>query len=369
MSLFLLTFFTLYTGMHIYAFLKIRNALNPGTLLSIIIGAFMVMMIIFPILIRMMEWNHLHVIAKSFAYVGYTWMAFIFLFFSISILFDAYNVLSSILKIISINPLRAFLISSSLTVIILIYGYFEALNIRVEKVTIRTERIHKDIRIVQISDLHAGIIVGEKRVKRVIDIIKRLNPDIIISTGDLVDGITPEFDNISSLFNELKPVYGKFAITGNHEFYAGLENAISLTEKAGFRMLRGEGITHDEINLNIVGVDDPAGKHYGLMRYVNERELLLRYNNGGFTILMKHRPLINRVSTGLFHLQVSGHTHKGQIFPFSIFTRLFYPTDSGCLNNKDGCYLYVSRGTGTWGPPIRFMAPPEVTLIELLKKP
>ena len=87
-----------------------------------------------------------------------------------------------------------------------------------------------------------------------------------------------------------------------------------------------------------------------------------------FTLLLKHRPEVDQKSLGLFDLQLSGHTHKGQIFPFNIITLLYFPIHWGILNPLDHCFLYVSRGSGTWGPPIRFLSPPEVTLIELVSK-
>ena len=140
---------------------------------------------------------------------------------------------------------------------------------------------------------------------------------------------------------------------------------MDFTEKAGFTILRGEGLTIAGL-FNIAGVDDPAGKNYGLFREVEEKELLSGLPTGKFTLFLKHRPFLDRNAIGLFDLQLSGHTHKGQIFPLGLITRLFYPADSGYLALQNNSHLYVSRGSGTWGPPIRFLSPPEVTVIEIL---
>jgi len=113
-------------------------------------------------------------------------------------------------------------------------------------------------------------------------------------------------------------------------------------------------------------VDDPAGKYYGLEADTQEKGILSSLSGGRFVLFLKHRPFVAQESIGRFDLQLSGHTHKGQIFPFSLVTWLYYPRHAGCLNPLDGCYLYVSRGTGTWGPPIRFLSPPEVTVIDLI---
>ena len=174
-------------------------------------------------------------------------------------------------------------------------------------------------------------------------------------------------DGISDLFNEIQPTYGKYAITGNHEFYAGLEQATEFTKKAGFTILRGEGVTVAGL-LNIAGVDDSTGKYYDNCNDISERALLQTFENGKFTVLLKHRPLVDGDAAGLFDLQLSGHTHKGQIFPFSLVTKLYYPSDSGLLNVAGNALLYVSRGTGTWGPPVRFLSPPEITVIDIQQK-
>jgi predicted MPP superfamily phosphohydrolase len=87
-----------------------------------------------------------------------------------------------------------------------------------------------------------------------------------------------------------------------------------------------------------------------------------------FTLLLKHQPIIDAGAVGLFDLQLSGHTHKGQIFPFNLVTRLFYKRHAGLSKIQENAFLYVSRGSGTWGPPARFLSPPEVTLIELVRK-
>ncbi|MFN3480508.1 MAG: metallophosphoesterase [Thermodesulfovibrionales bacterium] len=259
----------------------------------------------------------------------------------------------------------SFIISASFSIVITLYGYFEARDVRIERQVVRTPKITERIRIVQISDVHIGLIIRGERVKKIVDLVNRERPDIVISTGDLVDGQINSLRGISDLLSEIRPSYGKFAITGNHEFYAGLKQAMEFTERSGFRVLRGDSITVAD-RINIAGVDDPAGKAYGLYIDVPERDLLSRLPREKFTILLKHRPVIGKGSAGLFDLQLSGHTHKGQFFPLSIITWLYYPVHAGRMNITDNSYLYVSRGTGTWGPPIRFLSPPEITVIDLI---
>jgi len=211
------------------------------------------------------------------------------------------------------------------------------------------------------------LIVREERLLRVIEEVERTQPDVLISTGDLVDGQTNSLSGLAIPFARVNPRYGKYAVMGNHEFYAGLPQALEFTTQSGFTVLRGEAVSPGGV-VNLVGVDDPAGEALGLYRHVLERNLLTDLPQERFTILLKHQPLVEEEALGMFDLQVSGHTHKGQIFPFRLITGIFFRYNSGWFDLGKGSHLYVSPGTGTWGPPIRLLAPPEVTLYELFRE-
>jgi len=118
--------------------------------------------------------------------------------------------------------------------------------------------------------------------------------------------------------------------------------------------------------INIAGADDPVVKSYGRSREAPEREILSGLPGDKFTLFLKHRPDVEKSAEGLFDLQLSGHAHKGQLFPFTLIVRLVFPQIAGLYDLSSGSRLYVSRGSGTWGPPIRFLAPPEVTVIDLV---
>jgi predicted MPP superfamily phosphohydrolase len=376
MILFLITFLLVYGSLHLYAFLKVRAAFSFGVQTSIFLALFMVLMILSPIIVRFAERSGFEFFARVFAYIGYTWMGILVLFIAASLVIDFYRFILFVSGLIvrkdfssfMIPHTYAFLIPLALSLIATVYGYFEARAIRTETAIIRTDKISQEIgrvKIVQISDVHLGLIMGEDRLKEILQIVQTENPDILVSTGDLVDGQSDNLTRIAALLNEIKPRYGKFAITGNHEFYAGLSHSLEFLEEAGFTVLRGERVYVDGI-LHVVGVDDPAGKQYNLYNNISEKEILTGLPRNTFTLLLKHRPVINDGVNGLFDLQLSGHVHKGQIFPLSIITGILYPVQEGLAYLSDNSYLYVSRGTGTWGPPIRFLAPPEVTVIELV---
>jgi len=378
MTLFLLTFFLLYGGMHFYAFMKARAAFAFNTLTGIGVALFMLIMILAPVIVRLSERAGFELFARLMSFAGYTWLGVLFLFVSGSLLIDIYRLLmysgglivKRDLSYLTVSAKYAFLVPFVFSLAIAVYGYFEARDIRVETVTIKTSKIPAEVgrlRIAQISDVHLGLIVREERLKRILKEVKSVNPDILVSTGDLVDGQINKLTGLAEILKSVNPRYGKFAITGNHEFYAGLAQALNFTENAGFKILRGEGLTIPGV-INIAGVDDPQAKTYGLYRGKQEKDLLSVFPREEFVLLLKHRPLVDKSAVGLFDLQLSGHVHKGQIFPFSIITGLYYPTQAGLANLSDISRLYVSRGSGTWGPPIRFLSPPEVTVIDIVNR-
>ena len=367
--IFLTVFLSLYSGLHIYAWIKFRLAADTGPAAGIALALFLIIMILSPVGVRLLERGGFETLARLAAYVGFIWMGLLFLFVAVSTLFDTYRLVLFLgrlisdadLSVIILSHRSSFFISLVLVIAVGIYGVFEANHIRTERIIIHTSKIPESVRrlkIAQISDVHLGLIVGKNRLRRILEKVKKERPDILISTGDLVDGQSDGIASCAAMIRDIPTRYGKYAVTGNHEYYAGLEYSISFTEKAGFKMLHGEGIDIDGI-INIAGVDDMGGD-------ISEKDLLSALDRKKFTLFLKHRPLPDLDALGYFDLQTSGHTHKGQIFPFSLLTRLQYPVSAGLLKIEPHAYLYVSRGSGTWGPPIRFLAPPEVTIFELV---
>lgn len=375
MSLFLLTFFLIYGGTHLYFFLKVIAATSLGILSGLCLALFLLFMVLAPVLVRIMEKEGLEAFARLLAYAGYFWMGFLFLFFSASLAIDIYHGFLHVTGIISHRDFTAFIPTKSTALVLpfvcgtltALYGYFEARDIRIERVVINTPKVPLAVgklTIVQISDVHLGLIVREGRLKRMVAEILAAAPDILVSTGDLVDGQINRMEGLAELMRDIRPRFGKFAVTGNHEVYAGLTQALDFTERAGFKVLRGDCVAAGGL-INVIGVDDPVIERVTRIGGTPEKTVLSNVPNDKFTLLLKHRPAVNRESYGLFDLQLSGHVHKGQIFPFNLVTHLFYPVKMGYSLYPQNSALYVSRGTGTWGPPIRFLAPPEITVIEL----
>jgi predicted MPP superfamily phosphohydrolase len=374
--LFMTIFLLLYGGVHFYIFLKARAAfvLSPGQNIALIL--LMTTMVCIPIMTRFAVRYGFESPARLLAFIGYLWMGFVLLFFTCSLLIDLYRLLTYTAGLIlrrdfsQLIPSTRYLFFLPLlySLFTATYGYLEAKAVRAERITIKTSKIPREtgkLTIAQISDLHLGLIIRESRLTRILEEVKKAKPDIVVSTGDLVDEQINHLAGCAELFREIRPRYGKFAVAGNHEFYAGLPHALQFIQDAGFSILRGEGITIAGV-INIAGVDDPTGRRMGLMKEVSEPCLLSRLPREHFTILLKHQPRVEKGSSSLFDLQLSGHTHKGQFFPFNIFTHFIYPVDSGFVKLSNASYLNVNRGAGTWGPPIRLLSPPEVTIIELI---
>jgi len=371
MIIFLLTFLCLYGGINFYAFARTRSIFHFPWAVQIIVIVLLILLILAPILVRLAENLHLEGTAKAIAYIGYLWMAFVFLFFFLSLSFDIIRYLAVFFypsaKSISLKTIF-FGTAVFLSFMLVVYGFLDAQRIRVKKLEVQTEHSLPNngrIRIVQISDVHVGLIIRGERLHALIDAVRQANPDILVSTGDLLDG---ELNNVmpeAQRFVPIKPVFGKYAIMGNHEYYAGIKRSLEFTKKAGFDVLRDE--VRQVAGISIFGADDITAARLGLQKDNRAfAELLASSHDKNFVLLLKHQPFVNEKEN--FNLQLSGHTHGGQIFPFRFITRLFFENNYGYYELGKNKLLYVSRGTGTWGPPVRIFAPPEITIIDIIGK-
>jgi hypothetical protein len=375
---FLAVFLTLYGLLHAYFFRKLTHAWAVPPLGKITLGLILLLLVLAPVLVNLTGNAAMPRVSKWIARIGYLWMGGIFLFFSIHLVLDAADGLIHLVSkflspgLATIRPTgrTGFLATCIAATGILIYGGMEAGRIRTETVIIRTEKLPPGVarlRVVQISDLHFGVTNGEELAAKIADVVAGLRPDLLVSTGDLIDRGLHEPERVSRILRGMNAPYGKYAVTGNHEFYAGLQGALAFTRSAGFTVLRNQAV-HLEDMLTLVGVDDPSALMHGHIPVRREADLLKGILPGRLTLLLKHQPRVDEKSLGHFDLQLSGHTHNGQIFPFTFVIMLAFPYHQGLYPLPGNGRLYVSRGSGTWGPPIRFLSPPEVTLIEFRRE-
>ncbi|MGB7630215.1 MAG: metallophosphoesterase [Candidatus Deferrimicrobium sp.] len=377
MSLFLLSFFLVYGSMHAYALLKARSALalGPGTTLALL--PLFAILLCAPILTYALSRHGQEGTARVAAHVGYLWMGFLFFLTCLNLSVDLLRLPLWAMgrggtagnTAAWLAGRSAFLCIAGLAVALSAYAIVEASHIEVVRVRVVTDRLPASVpslRIAQITDLHLGLIHRNGKAREVAAIVAREHPDLFVSTGDLVDGQLDGIAELAEILRGIPAPRGKFAVLGNHEYYAGIDRSIAFTRKSGFTLLRDESVTIDDA-VRIAGVDDPAEARFGRTGGPSEAALLGDRPDRRFTILLKHRPQLDPATEGKFDLQLSGHTHNGQIFPFRLLTRLFYPLLAGDHPVPGGGILHVSRGTGTWGPPMRFLAPPEITVVDIVR--
>jgi predicted MPP superfamily phosphohydrolase len=230
--------------------------------------------------------------------------------------------------------------------------------------------------IAQVSDLHVGPTVGQAEVRRVVELVNGLRPDLVAITGDLVDDRVAELRHAVGELSRLRSRWGSFFVTGNHEYYTGEVNAwLAELERLGVRVLRNERVRVGDpgpggASIDLAGIDDwrsarMAPGHTGpdlpraLAGRDPERSL----------VLLAHQPFgVPEATRAGVELQLSGHTHGGQLFPFSLLVGMVYRYVKGLYVHQEGgatAHVYVNRGTGYWGPPMRLLNPPEITRLVL----
>lgn len=374
MRLFLLFYFTIYGGMHLYLVLKVRRAFESyfGVWPTFSLSAFCVLMVLAPMATRLVERNGHDSLARILAVLSYSWMACVFWFLAYGLLVDAWNLLIRLVAFSApdaarwaASPRAAFIAIGVLVLASAVWGLVEAAHPRLTTVRLRLEGLPpgtSPIRIVQISDLHLGLILRGRRLGKIVSLIEEAKPDVLVCTGDLAED---SFDRLRPAAEKLAAIptpLGKFASLGNHEYYASLPLSLDFHQTAGFRVLRNEVVAVGD-HLRIAGVDGPSANPGGQTDVQTESNLLpSALAPGKATILLKHYPVVREESRGRFDLQLSGHAHGGQIFPFGLLVRLNYSYGPGLHDLGAGSHLYVSRGSGTWGPPMRLFAPAEATL-------
>jgi len=367
MSLFLLIFLAIYTGMHALVFWGIHPLLKGHPALPTLTCLWMGLMLVAPLLVHLLDRAGHELAARSLAWIGYSWMGALFLAFALFALLGLWDLLALVTSRLLAAGLPALHGPATALLVVLVviagsfYGLFEANDLRVETVHIRTPKLPAGtppIRIAQVSDLHLGLIHREEALAPIIARLQQLQPDLLVATGDIVDAQINHLAELVELWQQLETPLGKYAVTGNHEYYAGLNQALDFLTRSGFVILRDQNCKVGDW-LKLVGVDDPARGG------APDETAALGAGSERFTLLLKHRPRFTAASTGRFDLQLSGHAHRGQIFPFNLLTGLEYPMQDGLYTLAASQRLYTSRGTGTWGPPMRILSPPEITLIEI----
>lgn len=371
---FMFLFFTVYGLTNFIFYHGIAAAFRPGRGPRILLALFLLLQTFLPVAVRLLDTAGHVVRARVAALFAYPWMAVLFWFCFLEAIRGLWNL--CILLISAMEPQAhrwalprlgstvAFLI---LIVAGIVWGLIEVQHFRVREIAMQSPLLYpaeRPIRLLHISDLHLGLLTSDRWLARVEETIQKINPDVLLCTGDLVDAPLTTVGLMAATFAGIRPPLGKYAVLGNHEYYAGLGTSLAFHQAAGFRLLREEAADLGS-NLFIAGVDDPAGHSMGQPCFTDEIKALDSTRRDACVILLKHRPFLSPTSRERYDLQLSGHVHGGQIVPGQLFVPLFADFKAGMHRVGNRSLVYVSRGLGTWGPPMRVLAPPDMTLITL----
>src|SRR5512137_468632 len=247
---------------------------------------------------------------------------------------------------------------------------------QIHEVPVRLARLPRKLSglsIAQITDLHVGRTIGEDEVRRVVAATNRLRPDVVAITGDLVDGSVRLLERSVAPLAALEARFGTFFVTGNHEYYSGAAAWVEHLRRLGIRVLRNERVEIGDrgASIDLAGIDDWRSAGMAPGHGPDLAAAVAGRDPDRSLVLLAHQPRgVEAAAQAGVELQISGHTHGGQIFPFTIATALVYPYLHGLYGVKEGggSQIFVSRGTGYWGPPMRLGSPPEIARIVLTRR-
>ena len=253
------------------------------------------------------------------------------------------------------------------------YGIYEARKLPgIESIDIPLSRLPQEFdnfKIVQITDIHAGLTIDRQWIETVAEKVQSLSPDLIAFTGDMADGSVARLKRDVAPLGELRAPHGKFFVTGNHEYYSSADEWIAHVQRIGYDVLMNEhrAIEKNGAKIILAGVTDYSAGQFSKEQESDPRKAIYHAPNGDVKILMAHQPrTIYQTNDLNLDLVLSGHTHGGQFFPWNLLATLGQPFIKG-LHRWNNSLVYVSKGTGYWGPPVRLGARSEITVLTLKK--
>ncbi|VWX59397.1 conserved membrane hypothetical protein [Burkholderiales bacterium 8X] len=380
--------------LHVYLGLRLLPALfgGFGPVIAVLLGAALVLSAFTMPLPFVGARSHGKRVAAGWAWIGLVSMGWFSSMFVLTVLRDVGLLVAWIATLaggVSIDWPRWQALSAAAVPVIAVttslIGFFNARRtapvVRVD-VPIRNlpSALH-GFTIAQLSDIHVGTTIRRNYIQRIVDAVNELRADMVAITGDLVDGTVPELREHIAPLGGLKARHGTFVVTGNHEYYAGAHAWIDELRRIGLRVLLNEhvvlqtldvkGAQNDEevlaSALVVAGVTDFTAVHFDASHASDPHRAVQGAPASVHTrVLLAHQPRSAPAAASAgYQLQLSGHTHGGQFFPWNLFVPLQQPFTAG-LHKLQEMWVYTSRGTGYWGPPKRFGAPSEITLLRLM---
>ncbi len=366
---------SVYGGAHYYLYAWFVRLAEPTRRLRRRVGLIFILLVISFPLARILARYDFNSFNYHLTLISSIWMALSLYLFILAL---GSNLIFILYKILPFGPrllagqslfYRRALVACISAGVLMIGGYAlgDARNIRVTRLEIPLRGLPPEMdgfSLVQVSDIHYGVLTENGKLSKIVDRINELQADVVVITGDLVDEGVSHMEEMAKPLTRLKSRQGVFAVTGNHEYYAGVDRATAIMKKAGITVLRNEKALLPG-GLQLLGVDDPTGSRRMGNPLPDLDKLLLQLDAKKPSILLYHQPIqFEKVAVSGIGLQLSGHTHGGQLYPIIFISRMIYPFTPG-IHQRGKSYLYVSRGVGTWGPPMRFGSPPELVYIRL----
>jgi uncharacterized protein len=371
---FLIVVTVLLSVLHLYLGLRLLPALPGGQLSHLLgVGWLLLSWLLLPsaLLARFIPQRWL---ADGVAWIGMLAMGFFSSLLLLTLLRDLLLLAASLGALSSPSLAQdSALAVIGLAALISLIGFFNARRLAT---VVEVEVPLKDLppalqgfSIVQISDIHVGPTIKRNYLARIVERVNALDADLVAITGDLVDGRVRELQAHTAPLAELRARHGSFFVTGNHEYYSNAAEWIVELRRLGLRVLLNEHvlIEHAGATLLLAGITDYSAGHFDPAQ-ASDPQAALRGAPAALTkVLLAHQPRSAEAAASAgFDLQISGHTHGGQFFPWNYFVPLQQPWTAG-LHRLRQMWVYVSRGTGYWGPPKRFGAPSEITRLRLLR--
>lgn len=258
----------------------------------------------------------------------------------------------------------------AVSAILVMVGFLQVLlGPAVKRVSLPIKNLHpalEGFKILQVSDLHVGPTIRTRYVRRVVEKINREKPDVVVFTGDIVDADADSVKNHLTPLRSIQSPHGSYYTTGNHEYYWGVETIVRYLQEVGLSAVLNSNkiLKVSDARVMIAGVTDPMGKQFGGVHQPNIEKSVAHSEKVDFKVLLAHRPDAAEASKAGFNLQLSGHTHAGQFFPFSLLIGLAHKYTRG-LYKHESMWVYVNPGTGYWGPANRFAVQSEISVMIL----
>lgn len=375
--IFFAVFFTVYGIINFYIFIRGWQAIPQGSQLrTLYLVVFLTLSLAF-IAGRFLERAWPSPATESLVWIGSFWFAAMLYFFLAVVVLDLLRVVNAAVSIYpswviaNYDVAKVWIMAGTIVLvsIILAAGHLNASFPRIRELKIpipKTVEGTTSFTVVSASDIHLGTIIGRERLDAIVEKINALNPDLVLFPGDIVDeDLGPVIrGNLGEALRSIRAKFGVLAITGNHEFIGGVEQACAYLSEHGITMLR-DSVVRVGPGITVVGREDRSiGQFKGKRRKPLE-EIMVNADRKSPVILMDHQPfgLDDAVRNGV-DLQISGHTHHGQLWPLNYITEAIYELSWGYIR-KATTHLYVSSGVGTWGPPVRTGNTPEIVRFTL----